>query len=177
MHQCNPWTWPLALWGGRKPKAIVWQIFRARYPRQALYFVKVNTKGKLETRTSPPPRHFMLATGLSRSSPSSSSSCLFLTASFLGYETVLLSFFCPSVLLKFIYLFTIQVFHSILSILDRSRKKKKQTNQQTKENKSDKNGAYERKVIKVSINVWNCIFKKQPANWTMLCPLGVCSIL
>ena len=79
------------------------------------------------------PRHFMLATGLSRSSPSSSSSCLFLTASFLGYETVLRSFFCSSVLLKFIYLFTIQVFHSILSILDRSRKKKnKPTNKQRK---------------------------------------------
>ena len=32
-------------------KAIVWQIFRERYPRQVLYFVKVNTNGKLETRT------------------------------------------------------------------------------------------------------------------------------
>ena len=33
------------------PKAIVWQIFRERYPKQVLYFVKVNTNGKLETRT------------------------------------------------------------------------------------------------------------------------------
>ena len=32
-------------------KAIVWQIFRERYPKQVLYFVKVNTNGKLETRT------------------------------------------------------------------------------------------------------------------------------
>ena len=32
-------------------KAIVWKIFRARYPKQVLYFVKVNTNGKLETRT------------------------------------------------------------------------------------------------------------------------------
>ena len=32
------------------PKAIVWQIFRERYPKQVLYFVKVNTNGKLETR-------------------------------------------------------------------------------------------------------------------------------
>ena len=38
-------------WGERKPKAIVWQIFRERYPKQILYFVKVNTNGKLETRT------------------------------------------------------------------------------------------------------------------------------
>ena len=80
-------------------EAIVWQIFRERYPKQVLYFVKVNTNGKLETRTkgivdkcsdltctkkyaltegpkrggrgvnvgyslSPPPSHFMLATGL-----------------------------------------------------------------------------------------------------------------
>ena len=32
-------------------KAIVWQIFRERYPKQVLCFVKVNTNGKLETRT------------------------------------------------------------------------------------------------------------------------------
>ena len=32
-------------------EAIVWQIFRERYPKQVLYFVKVNTNGKLETRT------------------------------------------------------------------------------------------------------------------------------
>ena len=32
-------------------KAIVWKIFRERYPKQVLYFVKVNTNGKLETRT------------------------------------------------------------------------------------------------------------------------------
>lgn len=38
-------------WGERKLKAIVWQIFRERYPNQVLYFVKVNTNGKLETRT------------------------------------------------------------------------------------------------------------------------------
>ena len=37
--------------GERKPKAIVWKIFRERYPKQVLYFVKVNTNGKLETRT------------------------------------------------------------------------------------------------------------------------------
>ena len=37
--------------GERKPKAIVWQIFRERYPKQVLYFVKVKTNGKLETRT------------------------------------------------------------------------------------------------------------------------------
>ena len=35
----------------RKPKAIVRQIFRERYPKQVLYFVKVNTNRKLETRT------------------------------------------------------------------------------------------------------------------------------
>ena len=33
------------------PKAIVWQIFREWYPKQVLYLVKVNTNGKLETRT------------------------------------------------------------------------------------------------------------------------------
>ena len=39
-------------WGERKPKAIVCQIFRERYPKQVLSFVKkVNTKGELETRT------------------------------------------------------------------------------------------------------------------------------
>ena len=32
-------------------KAIVWQMFRERYPKQVLYLVKVNTNGKLETRT------------------------------------------------------------------------------------------------------------------------------
>ena len=32
-------------------------------------------------------------------------------------------------------------------------------NRKNKDNKSDRNGAYEGKVIKVSINVWNCIFK------------------
>ena len=32
-------------------EAIVWQIFRERYPKQVLYFVKVNTNKKLETRT------------------------------------------------------------------------------------------------------------------------------
>ena len=32
-------------------KAIVWKIFRERYPKQVLYFVKVNKNGKLETRT------------------------------------------------------------------------------------------------------------------------------
>ena len=37
--------------GERKTKAIIWQIFRKRYPKQVLYFVKVNTNGKLETRT------------------------------------------------------------------------------------------------------------------------------
>ena len=31
--------------------AIVWQVFGERYPKQVLYFVKVNTNGKLETRT------------------------------------------------------------------------------------------------------------------------------
>ena len=31
--------------------AIVWQVFCERYPKQVLYFVKVNTNGKLETRT------------------------------------------------------------------------------------------------------------------------------
>ena len=32
------------------PKAIVWQIFRERYPKQVLYFVKDNTNdGKLGT--------------------------------------------------------------------------------------------------------------------------------
>ena len=33
--------------GERKTKAIIWQIFRERYPKQFLYFVKVNTNGKL----------------------------------------------------------------------------------------------------------------------------------
>ena len=37
--------------GRKKPTAIVWQIFRERYPKQVLCFVKVNTNGKLETRT------------------------------------------------------------------------------------------------------------------------------
>ena len=37
-------------WGERKPKPIVRKIFRERYPNQVLYFVKVNTNGKLETR-------------------------------------------------------------------------------------------------------------------------------
>ena len=37
--------------GERKPKAIAWQIFRERYAKQVLCFVKVNTNGKLETRT------------------------------------------------------------------------------------------------------------------------------
>ena len=37
--------------GKNRCSAIVWQIFRERYPKQVLYFVKVNTKGKLETRT------------------------------------------------------------------------------------------------------------------------------
>ena len=54
------------------------------------------------------------------------------------------------------------VFHSILSILDRSRKNKK-----TKENKTDRNSAYECKVIKVSITVWNCTFKS--SQWIGQC--------
>ena len=29
---------------------IVWRIFREGYPKQVLYFVKVNTNGKLETK-------------------------------------------------------------------------------------------------------------------------------
>ena len=33
-------------------KAIVWKIFRERYPKQVLYFVKLNTNVKLETRTT-----------------------------------------------------------------------------------------------------------------------------
>ena len=33
-----------------KPKAIVWQILRERYPKQFPYFVKVNKNEKLETR-------------------------------------------------------------------------------------------------------------------------------
>ena len=33
--------------GERKTKAIIWQIFRERYPRQVLYVVKVNANGKL----------------------------------------------------------------------------------------------------------------------------------
>ena len=37
--------------GKNRCSAIVWQIFRERYPKQVLYFVKVNTNGKLETRT------------------------------------------------------------------------------------------------------------------------------
>ena len=37
--------------GTKKTETIVWQIFRERYPKQVLYFVKVNTNGKLETRT------------------------------------------------------------------------------------------------------------------------------
>ena len=37
--------------GRKKTETIVWQIFRERYPKQVLYFVKVNTNGKLETRT------------------------------------------------------------------------------------------------------------------------------
>ena len=37
--------------GRRKPKANVCQIFCERYPKQVLYFLKVNTNGKLETRT------------------------------------------------------------------------------------------------------------------------------
>ena len=37
--------------GRKKTETIFWQIFRERYPKQVLYFVKVNTNGKLETRT------------------------------------------------------------------------------------------------------------------------------
>ena len=33
--------------GERKTKAIIWQFFRERYPRQVLYVVKVNANGKL----------------------------------------------------------------------------------------------------------------------------------
>ena len=33
--------------GERKTKAIIWQIFRERYPRQVLYVVEVNANGKL----------------------------------------------------------------------------------------------------------------------------------
>ena len=33
--------------GERKTKAIIWQILRERYPKHVLYFVKVNTNGKL----------------------------------------------------------------------------------------------------------------------------------
>ena len=43
---------------------------------------------------------------------------------------------------------------AFLTALEKKNRKKK-----TKDNKSDRNGAYEGKVIKVSINVWNCIFK------------------
>ena len=32
-------------------KKIFWKIFRVRYPKKVLYFAKVNTNGKLETRT------------------------------------------------------------------------------------------------------------------------------
>ena len=38
-------------WGERKPKDIVWKIICEQYPKQVLFFVKVNTNGKLETRT------------------------------------------------------------------------------------------------------------------------------
>ena len=37
-------------WGERKPKDVAWKSLRERYPKQVLYFVKVNTNGKLETR-------------------------------------------------------------------------------------------------------------------------------
>ena len=80
--------------GRKKTKAIVCQIFRERYPKQLIYFIKVNTNGKqnvLQTNVvmyqkvrfnqgteaggegggrlmwatrSAPPSHFMLATGL-----------------------------------------------------------------------------------------------------------------
>ena len=38
-------------WGERKPTAIVCKIICDRYPKQVLYFVKVNTNGKLEARS------------------------------------------------------------------------------------------------------------------------------
>ena len=38
-------------WEKKKPTAIVWKIICELYPKQVLYFVKVNTNGKLETRT------------------------------------------------------------------------------------------------------------------------------
>ena len=34
-----------------QPESNCLQIIRERYPKQVLYFVKVNTNGKLETRT------------------------------------------------------------------------------------------------------------------------------
>ena len=38
----------MARWGERKPKDIVWKIICERYPKQVLFFVKVNTNGKLK---------------------------------------------------------------------------------------------------------------------------------
>ena len=46
-HPCRRSLW--LRWGERKPKAIVWQIFRERYSKQFLYFVKVNANGKVNT--------------------------------------------------------------------------------------------------------------------------------
>ena len=43
-HPCRRSLW--LRWGERKPKAIVWQIFRERYSKQFLYFVKVNANEK-----------------------------------------------------------------------------------------------------------------------------------
>ena len=36
--------------GRKKTTPIVWQRLRERYPKQVLYFIKVYTNGKLETK-------------------------------------------------------------------------------------------------------------------------------
>ena len=76
-------------------------------------------------------------------------------------------YFCNAKNLKYIYIYIyhLGLSNSILSILDRCKKKKK-------DNKSDLHGAYERRVIKVLMLMFEIAFSKAASGLDNAISLG-----